>query len=44
MGFEGVIAILARNKGTAIVALVAGILIVMIYFAVKGFQKPQEES
>jgi len=42
MTFEGVMEILARNKKTAIVALVAAILIVLIYFAVKGLRKTPE--
>lgn len=44
MVFEGVIPLLARNKKTAIIALVAAILIVVIYFAVKGFRKAPEET
>jgi len=44
MVFEGVIPLLARNKKTAIIALVAAILIAVIYFAVKGFRKAPEEE
>jgi len=41
---QRVMEILARNKKTAMVVLVAALLIVLIYFAIKGFQKPKEES
>ena len=44
MAFEGVMEILARNKKTAIVAIVAAILIALIYFAVKGLRKAPEEE
>lgn len=44
MTFEGVMEILARNKKTAIVAIVAAIIIALIYFAVKGLRKPEEET
>ena len=44
MTFEGVMEILARNKKTAIVAIVAAILIALIYFAVKGLRKAPEEE
>lgn len=44
MSFEGIMEILARNKRTAIVAIVAAILIALIYFAVKGLQKGPEKE
>lgn len=36
--------ILARNKRTAIIAIVAAVLIALIYFAVKGLRKAPEEE
>lgn len=44
MTFEGVMEILARNKKTAIIAIVAAIIIALIYFAVKGLRKTPEEE